>query len=60
MRIFKYQDPDGEHTVTDACILETYFPWWKREMERLGRSSLINEETCIEDWVTVHWAWEVK
>ena len=59
MRRFRVNDLDGIHDVTDAEILETYYPWWASEMRRLGRDHIISEEACIEDWVVVHWAWEI-
>ena len=31
-----------------------------KKMKELGREHLISKENCIEDWVTVHWAYEVQ
>lgn len=58
-RYFKYQDPSGEYTISDEEILETYYDHWKGELTRLGRESMISPEACIEDFVAVHWAWEI-
>lgn len=65
MRTFAYNEI-GENnepiikTFTEEEILKTYYPWWKSELESLGRSNLVSEENCIEDWVVINWAWEVK
>ena len=59
---WKYVEPgdDGitpvEYVVTEAEILRTYYPWWRSEMERQGKHALITEQSCIDDWVVVHWA----
>ena len=63
VRSWTYVEPGDDgvspvyKTLTEAQILEEYFPWWKAELVRLGREHLISEQACIEDWVTVHWAW---
>lgn len=59
----EYVDPPDGPTViemTEAQILEEYWPYWKEQMEKVGRSELISPERCIQDWVTVNWAWEKK
>jgi hypothetical protein len=45
--------------ITDAEILATYGPDWREAMERVGKAALISDENCIQDFVVVHWAWEV-
>lgn len=60
MRIFKYIDQDGEHTITDKEIIEQYYPYWQMGMKRIGKVDQISEEGCIEDFIVVHWASEVK
>lgn len=66
MRTFRYNvqgDKDGVNfvmTMTEEEILRVYFPWWKAQMEKAGKANLISEESCIEDWKVVNWAWEVK
>ena len=66
-RTWRYSEPTSPtdstpvvHIITDPEILREYFPHWKGEMERAGKAHLISEELCIEDWVMVHWAEEVK
>lgn len=44
---------------TDVEILEEYFMYWAQRMIDCGRADAINEENCIQDWIVVHWAWEV-
>jgi hypothetical protein len=60
MRHFKYQDQDGEHTFSEAQILADYYPYWQEQVRRVGREHLISPENCIEDWVAVNWAEEIK
>jgi len=55
--IWIYQDEDGVHEISDKDILSKYYPWWEANMKRLGRHLLISEANCIEDFVTVHWAY---
>jgi hypothetical protein len=44
-------------TITDQEILATYYGWWARQMLTVGRAPMITEQNCIEDFVTIHWAW---
>ena len=59
-RIFKYQDPDGVHVVTEDEIRTQYFPYWKELMAKIGKLEEATFEKCIEDFIVVHWAYEVK
>lgn len=43
--------------MTEAQILEKYYDEWCERMKKVGRDSLICEENCIQDWVTVNWAY---
>lgn len=47
-------------TITEEEILRTYYPMWAGCLYGLGRANLISAKNCIEDFVTVHWAQEVK
>jgi hypothetical protein len=49
-----------EEVLTDEEILDTYYTWWSGEMLRVHKAPMITEEMCIQDWVVVHWAWEVE
>ena len=60
MRVFKYQDPDGVHTVTEDELKTTFFPYWKERMERVGKAEEATFENCIDDFVVAHWAEEVE
>jgi hypothetical protein len=63
MRYFRYNEQgDPENvvvTISEEQILREYFPWWKRQLERSGKTHLISEENCLEDWQATNWAWEV-
>jgi len=65
MRIWRYIDPGPdlepiETIMSDAQILETYYPRWSETLFRQGKGHLISPENCIEDWVTENWASELK
>lgn len=56
-------EPDGgdpERPVTyiwtEQEILDAYYDSWVKDMAAVGRTHLISERHCIEDWVTVNWA----
>lgn len=62
---WQYTEPgdDGKavtKVVTDAEIMATFYPWWCSQMEKVGKAHFISPQTCIEDWVVVHWAWPVE
>jgi hypothetical protein len=46
-------------TMTEADIIRDYYAYWCQQMERVGRSDLICEERCVEDFAVIHWAWKV-
>lgn len=51
-------------TVSEEEILDMYWSWWYSKMcEKFGKEVVDRDYTkqdCIDDWVVVHWAWEVK
>ena len=53
-------DPLNESivTVSEQQILDSFYDFWVEKMKKIGKESLISKEKCIEDWVTIHWAWE--
>lgn len=59
MRMFKYQDPSGEYTITEDGIINEYYEHWKLQMIKAKQEHLISRDNCIEDFVVVHWAWEI-
>ena len=67
MRKFKYTELTDEEQVvevilTEEDILKNYWEFWSRKMtEKYGPDhEWITTENCIEDWLTSHWAFEVK
>lgn len=57
---FVEQGEDGITAVwtimSDKEILDYYWDYWSKQMHRVGRGHLINEEDCILDFATIHWA----
>jgi len=68
MRYYSYAYPiDGDdcvETMSENDIRKEYYPWWYGKMcEKYGKEhvdSTYSFEECLEDWKTVHWAWEVN
>jgi len=51
-------------TLSEAEIIKEYWNYWKDKMiAKFGKEHFeanFSEKDCIEDWVTVNWAREVK
>lgn len=63
MRKWIVLSPEGDEVVSEEEIISGgYFDYWKSKMEsKFGvDSELITKENCIEDWVVIHWAQEIK
>ncbi len=69
MRYWTFVTPDdkGEpihETFSDDEIITTYYPYWSEKMiQKYGREEFERNWStveCVEDWVTVNWAWESK
>lgn len=67
MRRFSYAEYNEDDKAfiiikTEQEILEDYWKFWSDKMEqKFGAGhKLITKQNCIEDWVTTHWAVEVK
>lgn len=70
MRYFTFVQPvndagDPEHvTMSEEEIRKEYYPYWYGKMCQKYEQSYVDQhysfEDCLEDWITVHWAWEVK
>lgn len=68
MRYFSFNEFDESGgsvvTMSEEEIRKEYWPHWYGKMCQKYEQSYIDEhysfEDCLEDWITVHWAWEVK
>lgn len=67
MKIYKYNQPDSippsfniEVVMNEQEILNEYYSYWSTRMLKVGRSPFITEQNCIQDWIVVHWAWEIN
>ena len=63
MKYWKYvlEENDGGigySVISEAEILKQFFPEWSQQMEEMGREDEINEQNCIEEWVTYYSAWQ--
>jgi hypothetical protein len=68
VRYFSYNEYDENSgcvvTVSEEDIRKEYWPYWYKKMCAKYEQSYVDQnytfEDCLEDWVVVHWAWEVK
>ena len=69
MRYYSFNEQDDKgndvvQTMSEDEIREEYYPWWKERMiKKYGEEEFKKRwsfEECLEDWIAVHWAWEVK
>lgn len=75
MRYFSYNEYDpyssladetGGYvvTVSEEDIRKNYYPYWYSRMcakfSKEHVDSTYSFEECLDDWMVVNWAWEVK
>lgn len=70
MRYFTFVQCKGETsepeyvTMSEDDIRKEYYPYWYRKMCEKYEQSYVDEHysfpDCLDDWITVHWASEVK
>lgn len=69
MRYWSFGYPDEKNkdvieTFSEDDIMKTYWPYWYGRMcDKFGKDHVdahYCKEDCIQDWITVHWAWESK
>lgn len=62
MKYYSFVEPgETELEVTKIVmseeeILAQYWDYWCTKMKEVGYVDLIDKQTCIEDWCTLHWA----
>ena len=66
MRVFKYNEYEDTEPrlITEQEIRVEYWPYWYERMcKKFGKQEVDSKftfEDCLNDWVIVNWAWEVK
>lgn len=68
MRYYSFNEYDESGgsvvTMSEEDVRNEYYPYWYKKMCQKYEQSYVDEhysfEDCLEDWITVHWAWEVK
>jgi hypothetical protein len=53
------QEADKPTILSEVEILEFYWDYWSKQMQKVNKYDQINPQNCIEDFCVVHWAWEV-
>ena len=70
MRYFSYNEYDPDHpdggyvvTVSEEDIRRDYYEYWYERMcGKFGKEHVdatYSSDDCIQDWIVIHWAWEV-
>lgn len=71
MRYYSYNEyktepgvDDYVETVSEEDIRKTYYPYWYDKMVKKFGKEVVEKnycfEDCLEDWIVVNWAWEIK
>jgi hypothetical protein len=71
MRYYSYneyiEDPSKDNfvvTLSEEDIRKSYYPHWYDKMCKMFGKDYVDEkysfEDCLDDWIVVNWAWEVK
>jgi hypothetical protein len=71
MRYFSYNTfktqpgvDDYIETVSEDEIYKDYYPEWHYRMCKKYGAEVVRKdycfEDCLDDWMTIHYAWEVK
>ena len=68
MRLWQFNDIQDSITfdaitrcVDENAILAMYWDYWSERMKLRGYTDKeITKESCIDEWVIVNWAWEIK
>jgi hypothetical protein len=58
----RYWAPLNNRSFTEEEILSEFYPWWKERMiSKYGDGCpLINEQNCLEDWMTVNYGYRIE
>jgi hypothetical protein len=71
MKYWTYAEPTSEtdstpiyYTFSEEEIIDKFWGWWYPKMCNKFGKKVVDEnyckEDCIDDWVTIHWALEVR
>lgn len=65
MKYWIYVEPASETCtlpvwtiLSEKAILAHYWIYWCARMHQAGKGNQLDEQQCIQDWVTTHWAVE--
>lgn len=69
MKHYSYNEYDSDHpnggfviTKSEKEIVEEFYDYWYEKMvKKFGKEHVDANYVkldCIDDWVTIHWAWE--
>lgn len=58
--LYAVVDPSGFHLISRSEILNWYGKHWKHSMYIAGKGHMVSDDRCVEDFIVVHWAWEIS
>ena len=58
-RRFRVQEPSGDRVVTESAIFAEYWPYWRAQMEHIGKSHEATKARCLDEWTVINWAEEL-
>lgn len=65
MKVWEISYPDEKYGNITECytedgIIKLYYDEWVQQMVKSGKYNDLTRQKCIDDWVTIHWATEIK
>lgn len=65
MKVWEISYPDEKYGNITECytedgIIKLYYDEWVQQMVKSGNYNDLTRQKCIDDWVTIHWATEIK
>ena len=65
MKVYEISYPDEKYGNITECytekgIIDSYYDEWVEKMFKAGKLHDLTKQNCIDDWVTINWATEVK
>lgn len=64
MKTYRYEEP-GPHgeiiqvIINEDQIIAKYWNYWCDRMKEAGKEKEISRQSCIDDFVIIHWAYEI-
>jgi hypothetical protein len=62
MKYFAYNEPypDRVEILSEQEVITFYWNYWSKKMFLAGKLLMATKSNCIDDFCSVHWAWEIS